>query len=99
MYPNLYFAIKDLFGISLPFLHFVNSFGFFVALSFIAAAVTLTKELMRQEREVLLSYREEMVLIGKPSSPTELTLNFVMGFILGFKLVGLITADSALTNN
>ena len=75
MYPNLYYALKDLFGISLPFLHFVNSFGFFVALSFIAAAVTLTKELMRKEREGLLSYREEMVLIGKPASPTVNTKN------------------------
>lgn len=99
MYPNLYYALKDLFGISLPYLHFVNSFGFFVALSFIAAAVTLTKELMRKEREGLLYSREEMVLIGKPASPTELTLNFILGFILGFKLIGLITADSALTNN
>lgn len=99
MYPNLYFALKDLFGISLPFLHFVNSFGFFVALSFIAAAVTLTKELMRKEREGLLQSREQLVMIGKPASPTELTLNFVLGFIVGFKLVGLITADSALTAN
>jgi phosphatidylglycerol---prolipoprotein diacylglyceryl transferase len=99
MYPNLYYALKDLFGISLPFLHFVNSFGFFVALSFIAAAITLTKELMRKEREGHLQSREELVWIGKPASPTELTLNFVLGFILGFKLIGLITADSALTNN
>jgi phosphatidylglycerol---prolipoprotein diacylglyceryl transferase len=99
MYPNLYYALKDLFGISLPFLHFVNSFGFFVALSFIAAAVTLTKELMRKEREGLLQSREQLVLIGKPASPTELTLNFAGGFILGFKFVGLLTADRALTAN
>src|SRR6201995_5893812 len=99
MYPNLYFALKDLFGISLPFLRFVNSFGFFVALSFIGAAVTLTWELKRKESEGLLTYREEMIWIGKPSSPTELTLNFLLGFILGFKLVGLFTADSALTAN
>jgi prolipoprotein diacylglyceryltransferase len=99
MYPNLYFALKDLFGISLPFLRFVNSFGFFVALSFIAAAITLTKELMRKEREGLLEFREQVVLIGKPATPTELSLNFLLGFILGFKLVGLFTADSALTAN
>lgn len=99
MYPNLYFAIKDLFGISLPVLRFINSFGFFVALSFIAAAVTLTKELIRKEREGLLHYREQVVLIGKPASPTELSLNFLLGFLLGFKLVGLFLADSALTAN
>src|SRR6516165_10650212 len=99
MYPNLYFAIKDLFGISLPFLRFINSFGFFVALSFIAAAVTLTWELIRKEREGLLQYREQLVWVGKPASPTELSLNFLLGFILGFKLVGLFTAESAMTAN
>src|SRR6185312_2654271 len=99
MYPNLYFAFKDLFGVSLPFLRFVNSFGFFVALSFIAAAVTLTRELMRKEREGLLQYTDELLWIGKPASPTELTLNFILGFILGFKLIGLFMADSALTAN
>jgi len=99
MYPNLYFALKDLFGISLPFLRFVNSFGFFVALSFIAAAITLTKELMRKEREGLLYYREEMVWVGKPASPTELALNFILGFLLGFKLIGLFISSSPLTAN
>jgi prolipoprotein diacylglyceryltransferase len=89
MYPNLYFAFKDLFGKAPHFLYFINSFGFFVALSFIAAAFTLTKELMRKEREGVLHYREEMVWVGKPASPTELALNFIMGFILGFKLMGL----------
>ncbi|HEY4286429.1 MAG TPA: prolipoprotein diacylglyceryl transferase [Puia sp.] len=99
MYPNLYFALKDLFGISLPFLRFVNSFGFFVALAFIAAAVTLTKELMRKEREGLLHYREEMVWVGKPASPTELALNFLLGFLLGFKLIDLFISSSPLTAN
>lgn len=101
MYPNLYYAIQDLFGISRPWpvFRFINSFGFFVALSFIAAAVTLTRELMRKEREGLLQSREELMMIGKPASPTELSLNFILGFILGFKLVGLWTADPALTAN
>jgi phosphatidylglycerol:prolipoprotein diacylglycerol transferase len=99
MYPNLYYAIKGLFGISLPFLRFINSFGFFVALSFVAAAVTLSMELMRKEREGLLQSREELLMIGKPASPTELTLNFILGFIVGFKLIGLFLMDSAQTPN
>jgi prolipoprotein diacylglyceryltransferase len=99
MYPNLYFAFKDLFGISLPFLHFVNSFGFFVALSFIAAAITLTKELLRKERAGVLQYREETVVIGKSATPTELVLSFIGGFVVGFKLIGLFISDSPLTAN
>ncbi len=41
MYPNLYYAFKDLFGVEWPFLRFVNSFGFFVAISFILSAIVL----------------------------------------------------------
>jgi phosphatidylglycerol:prolipoprotein diacylglycerol transferase len=89
MYPNLYYAFSDLFGWAPSWLRFINSFGFFVALSFIAAAIVLTKELIRKEREGLLQSREEVVLIGKPASPGELMLNFILGFVLGFKLVGL----------
>lgn len=37
MYPNLYFAFHDLFGVEWKVLRFVNSFGFFVAISFILA--------------------------------------------------------------
>src|SRR5579871_4764413 len=94
MYPNLYYAFSDLFGHVpgwLNWLRFINSFGFFVALSFIAAAIVLTRELMRKEREGLLQSREELVLIGKPASPGELFMNFVLGFVLGFKLIGLFT--------
>ena len=89
MYPNLYYAFSDLFHWAPQWLRFVNSFGFFVALSFIGAAVTLTRELIRKEREGLLQSRDEVVLIGKPASLTELILNFILGFILGFKLIGL----------
>jgi phosphatidylglycerol---prolipoprotein diacylglyceryl transferase len=89
MYPNLYYAFLDLFGWAPSWLRFINSFGFFVALAFIAAAIVLTKELIRKEREGLLQSREEVVLIGKPASAAELILNFVLGFLLGFKLVGL----------
>jgi hypothetical protein len=48
MYPNLYYAFKDLFGIELNGLKLVNSFGFFVALSFILSAWILTIELRRK---------------------------------------------------
>ena len=88
MYPNLYYAFKDLFGVELPGLKLVNSFGFFVALSFIAAAAVLTSELRRKSKEGFLSYKEEKITVGKPASPGELLLNFFLGFLLGYKLIG-----------
>jgi phosphatidylglycerol:prolipoprotein diacylglycerol transferase len=99
MYPNLYYAFKDLFGLGerFSFLRFVNTFGFFVALSFIAAAVTLTRELLRKEREGLLQAKEENIIVGRPASATELILNFILGFVLGFKFIGLFLSNSPLT--
>jgi phosphatidylglycerol:prolipoprotein diacylglycerol transferase len=99
MYPNLYYAFKDLFGAAPSFLRFVNSFGFFVALAFIAAALTLSRELLRKEREGLLHGRDQVIVIGKPASIPELVLNFILGFLLGFKIVGLFISNSPLTAN
>jgi phosphatidylglycerol---prolipoprotein diacylglyceryl transferase len=101
MYPNLYYAFKDLFGVGehFKFLRFVNSFGFFVALSFFGAAITLSWELLRKEKNGLLQGREEVIVVGKPASASELILNFIMGFILGFKIIGLFVSDSPLTAN
>jgi phosphatidylglycerol---prolipoprotein diacylglyceryl transferase len=93
MYPNLYFAFKDLFKVDWGFLRFINSFGFFVALSFIGAAVTLSKELKRKEREGILFSEEEKIIVGKPATGGELFLNFVIGFLLGYKLIGLFIAS------
>jgi hypothetical protein len=36
MYPNLYYVFKDLFGVEWNGLKLINSFGFFVAISFVA---------------------------------------------------------------
>ncbi len=54
MYPNLYFAFKDLFGVEWKFLRFVNSFGFFVAIAFILSAIVLATELSRKSKQGLL---------------------------------------------
>ena len=88
MYPNLYYAFKDLFGVDWTGLKLVNSFGFFVAIAFIAAAVVLTAELKRKSKMGLMSFKEEKIIVGKPASVAELLLNFFLGFLMGFKLIG-----------
>jgi phosphatidylglycerol---prolipoprotein diacylglyceryl transferase len=95
MYPNLYFAFKDLFNVDWGFLRFVNSFGFFVALSFIGGAIVLSKELSRKERDGLLVSEEEKIIVGKPPSGAELFINFLIGFLLGYKLIGLFISNSS----
>ena len=54
MYPTIYHALLDLFGLDWSWTKLLNSFGFFVALAFVAANYTLTLELKRKEREGLL---------------------------------------------
>ena len=83
MYPNLYYAFKDLFGIEASGLKLVNSFGFFVAISFVVSAYVLTLELRRKSKEGLLTYKEEKHVVGKPASFTDLLINFLLGFLMG----------------
>ena len=96
MYPNLYYAFKDLFGIDFKPLRFVNSFGFFVAIAFLVAAALLTKELKRKSKLGLMHPTEEQVTVGQPASVTDLILNFILGFILGYKILALffLNADA-----
>ena len=81
MYPNLYYAVKDLFGIEITGLKLINSFGFFVAIAFIAASAVLSAELKRKEKEGLLIHEEEKMIVGAPASIQELLTNFLLGFI------------------
>lgn len=99
MYPNLYFAFKDLFGVDWKFLRFVNSFGFFVALAFIISAMVLASELKRKSKQGLLQPTEMKVTVGKPASFMEIALNFLLGFLLGYKILALFIMDSSATSD
>ncbi len=88
MYPSLYDFFKDVFGVEWRGLKIINSFGFFVALSFIAAAWALTAELKRKQRQGLFVYTEQEILVGSPASFTEMLINFLLGFLMGFKIIG-----------
>ncbi len=91
MYPNLYYAFKDLLGVEIPFLKVLQTFGFFVAVAFLAAAYVLTSELRRRERLGLLSPVEETMVTGKPAGVSDLLISVVIGFILGFKIFGVFS--------
>jgi prolipoprotein diacylglyceryl transferase len=98
MYPNLYYAVKDLFGIEINGLKLINSFGFFVAIAFISASAILTAELKRKEKEGLLIHEEEKIIVGAPASIQELLINFLLGFIFGYKIIGAFVIPSALND-
>lgn len=94
MYPNLYYAFKDLFGVEIPFLKVLQTFGFFVALAFLAAAYVLTSELRRREKLGLLHPVPETITVGKPASMGDILINAVIGFILGYKILGLFFGNA-----
>lgn len=99
MYPNLYYAFRDLFGVEWTFLRFVNSFGFFVAIAFIVAAFVLTAELKRKSKLGLFQPTEMQVMVGQPASVSDLVLNFLLGFLMGYKIIALFILDKSATEN
>jgi phosphatidylglycerol---prolipoprotein diacylglyceryl transferase len=89
MYPNLYYFLKEVFGIEpWGFTQYINSFGFFVAISFLLAAWILANELKRKEKQGLLQPKEEIRIVGDAAKPGELIFNFIFGFIVGYKILG-----------
>jgi prolipoprotein diacylglyceryltransferase len=88
MYPNLYFFIKEVFGVELQGFKLVNSFGLMVAFAFGAAAWALTSELKRRQRNGWLTYTEQEIWVGKGASPADLAWNAFFGFIIGWKFIG-----------
>jgi phosphatidylglycerol---prolipoprotein diacylglyceryl transferase len=97
MYPTLYHAFYDLIGLDLPFLKFLNSFGFFVALSFVFASWTLGMELRRKEKQGLLRPVTRTVMEGAPPTTGEVIVNGLIGFVLGWKGIYLLLNFSQAT--
>jgi phosphatidylglycerol:prolipoprotein diacylglycerol transferase len=103
MYPNLGYLLEDLFntkltgGFSVFFA--LQSFGFMMAMAFLAAAWTLYLELKRKENQQLLKPAPRKVVVGKPASISDLVTNGVVGFLLGFKLIAIIFDLNSFTDN
>lgn len=95
MYPNLYYVFRDWFGVKWNFLQFVNSFGFFVAVGFIVCSIVLARELKRKSKEGIFQPTDETITVGEPASAGELITNFILGFVLGFKILGLFFLKNA----
>lgn len=99
MYPSLYYAVRDLFGLNLPFLKMFQSFGFFVALAFIAASYVWTKELKRKEVLGLVGTTTKKYLKGQKATTNELIFSSLLGFLIGYKLLYIALDFTAFTEN
>ncbi|HXS35509.1 MAG TPA: prolipoprotein diacylglyceryl transferase family protein [Flavipsychrobacter sp.] len=91
MYPDFQYLLHGIFGVDMPeWLSIFKTFGFFVALAFLGAAWTLTQELKRKEQQGLLIPTIVPVEVGKPASANELFWSVLLGFVLGYKIGGII---------
>ncbi|MGB0368117.1 MAG: prolipoprotein diacylglyceryl transferase [Flavobacteriales bacterium] len=89
MYPTLYDLVKDLFGLEIGFFKLIQSFGMMVALAFTAASMNLTSEVKRKTDLGLISTTTKRVWVGKPSSVFDKLISAIVGFLIGYKLLGI----------
>lgn len=89
MYPTLYHIFQDILGFEIPFLKVANTFGFFVAISFLAANYIMTLELKRKEKEGLIFSKTSNIIVGKPLPAGDFIINTIIGFLLGFKFLSI----------
>jgi len=99
MYPDFHYLFRSLFGIDIPGLSIVKTFGFFVALAFIGGAWALTRELKRKTDLGLFQPEIVTEVSGQPVKPAEILWMFILGFIIGFKLIGLLLNASVAADN
>jgi phosphatidylglycerol:prolipoprotein diacylglycerol transferase len=96
MYPTIYHALLDLFGIDWGWTRLLNSFGFFVALAFVAASYLLGKELKRKASEGHFKPTKRTVVKGDKPDWTEVITSGAMGFVMGWKFIYLAIHGSDL---
>jgi prolipoprotein diacylglyceryl transferase len=94
MFPDFHYLFFKLFGIDIPALSLVKTFGFCVALAFLGGAWVLAKELKRKKEEGLFQPEIVTEISGKTASASELFWMGILGFVLGFKILGLILQAS-----
>lgn len=68
----------------------LNSFGFFVALAFVAASYTLGLELKRKQQLGIFPLEKKTIVSGMPPQWGDILINALIGFIFGWKIVYLL---------
>ena len=83
MFPTLSHLIEYLTGVFIP-LPF-KTFGFFVALAFLAGSYFISKDLSEKNLSGKIPTTKKNRIIGRPTSLKDWLSNALLGLFLGFK--------------
>jgi len=97
MFPTLSDIFNYFFNthIRLP----IQTLGFFIALSFVLTYLAFVSEFKRKEALGVIHPFKRKVVIGEPASVLELCINAILGFVLGFKIIGAVISYQSFVNN
>jgi phosphatidylglycerol:prolipoprotein diacylglycerol transferase len=97
MFPTLSNLFEYFFHIHLRIP--IQTLGFFMAMAFIAAYVTFVSEFKRKEALGQVHAFSRKVVIGSAPSIAEVVINAAVGFIFGFKVIGLLLNYTSFVND
>ncbi len=99
MFPDFQYLLDYLLGVNLPALSLLKTFGFLVALSFITAAMVMKNELKRYADEGKFQGVPVSQKINVPITTKDYVVNGIIGFLVGYKLIGLLMAGTAASSD
>lgn len=97
MYATLSDLLLDLFGLNIPLP--IQTFGFFLALSFMGAYWATTKELQRKEADGLIGKVKVKVTKNQAVTYVDFITQIIIGAFIGFKGLEMFLDYDALVDN
>ncbi len=97
MYATISDLLLDLFGLNIPMP--IQTFGFFMALAFMAAYQVTTLELKRFEANGLLQPIRVKLVQNEPITLVDIITQTIIGAFIGFKLLEMVLDYDALVQN